>query len=67
MWGCPAWVAGSWPRRRALRPQLKLLFITGYASEAIFDIDAMPGTELLNKPFSMAELAARLAHLTHDS
>ena len=51
---------------RALRPQLKVLFITGYATEAIFDVDAMPGTELLNKPFSMAELAARVAHLTHD-
>lgn len=52
---------------RALRPQLRVLFITGYAKEAIFDVDAMPGPALLNKPFSMAELAARVTRLTHGS
>ena len=50
---------------RALRSELKVLFITGYASDAIFDLDAMPGSELLNKPFKLAELAARVAQLIH--
>lgn len=48
---------------RALRPGLKVLFITGYASEAIFDVDSGAGMELLNKPFSMAELARRIERL----
>jgi PAS domain S-box-containing protein len=51
-------------RARELRPDLKVLFITGYANDAIADIDAAAGVELLNKPFTMAELAARVRHLT---
>jgi CheY-like chemotaxis protein len=50
---------------RALRPGLKVLFITGYASDATFDVDPKSGIELLNKPFTMTELARRIAHLTH--
>ena len=50
---------------RALRPQLKVLFITGYASDAVFDLDAMPGSALLNKPFNLVELAARVDQLLH--
>jgi PAS domain S-box-containing protein len=49
---------------RELRPGLKVLFITGYASDAIFDDDAACGVELLNKPFTMAELAVRVRRLT---
>jgi PAS domain S-box-containing protein len=49
---------------RELRPDLKVLFITGYASDAIFDVDPDSATELLNKPFTMAELARRVQHLT---
>ena len=52
-------------RARALQPQLKVLFITGYASEAIFDLDTMPGSALLNKPFNLVELAARVDKLMH--
>jgi PAS domain S-box-containing protein len=51
-------------RARELQPGLKVLFITGYASDAIFDVDAASGVELLNKPFTMAELAARVRRLT---
>ncbi len=51
---------------RALRPQLKVLFITGYASDAVFDLEAMPGSALLNKPFNLAELAARVDKLMHS-
>lgn len=49
---------------RELRPELKVLFTTGYASDAIFDVDPGSGMELLNKPFTMAELANRVRHLT---
>ena len=49
---------------RELQPGLQVLFITGYANDAIFDIDAASGAELLNKPFTMAELAARVRRLT---
>jgi DNA-binding response OmpR family regulator len=47
---------------RVLRPQLKVLFITGYAENAVFThghIDA--GFEVLCKPFEMDALAARIA------
>ncbi|WEN15548.1 PAS domain-containing protein [Rhodanobacter sp. AS-Z3] len=49
---------------RALRPALKVLFITGYASDATFDADPEAGIELLNKPFTMADLARRIERLT---
>jgi PAS domain S-box-containing protein len=49
---------------RELLPGLKVLFITGYASDSVFDVETMDGVELLNKPFTMAELAARVRHLT---
>lgn len=51
-------------RARARRPDLKVLFITGYARDAIFDDDPGAGMELLNKPFTLAELASRVRHLT---
>ncbi|MFC5438347.1 PAS domain-containing protein [Rhodanobacter umsongensis] len=51
-------------RARELQPGLKVLFITGYADDAIFDVDAASGVELLNKPFTTAELAARVRRLT---
>jgi len=46
---------------RALRPDLKVLFTTGYARNAIVHhgrLDA--GVELITKPFSYADLAARV-------
>jgi PAS domain S-box-containing protein len=46
---------------RALRPNLKVLFTTGYARDAIVHhgrLDA--GVELITKPFSYEELAARV-------
>ncbi len=48
-----------------MRPGLKVLFITGYANDATFNVDPESGMELLNKPFTMAELARRITHLTH--
>ncbi len=45
-------------RARALRPGLKVLFISGFASDALAD-----HRPLLSKPFRRAELAAELAKL----
>lgn len=49
---------------RALRPELKILFITGYAENAVVgDGDLDPGMHLLTKPFAMDELASRIKAL----
>ena len=46
---------------RALRPDLKVLFTTGYARNAIVHHGRLdPGVELITKPFSYADLAARV-------
>ena len=48
---------------RSLRPGLKVLFITGYAEDAIFGDGSGtldPGLQMLTKPFSIDALAARL-------
>ncbi|UAK23131.1 hybrid sensor histidine kinase/response regulator [Sphingomonas nostoxanthinifaciens] len=47
---------------RALRPNLKVLFITGYAENAAVGNGHLePGMELLTKPFSMEALAVKVA------
>ncbi|WPO98366.1 PAS domain-containing protein [Pseudomonas sp. HR96] len=49
---------------RSLRPQLKILFITGYAENAVVgDGNLEPGMHLLTKPFAMDELASRIEQL----
>jgi PAS domain S-box-containing protein len=51
-------------RARELRPELKVLFTTGYARNAIVHhgrLDA--GVELITKPFTYADLAARVRDL----
>lgn len=46
---------------RQLRPKLKVLFATGYARDAIVhDGKLDPGVQLINKPFSYNDLAAKL-------
>ena len=50
---------------RALRPDLKVLFITGYAeSTVIGDRQLEPGMHLLTKPFEVDVLASRVRELT---
>ena len=52
---------------RRLRPDLKVLFITGYAENAVFNHGHIaPGMELLTKPFAIEELAARVQRLLRD-
>jgi PAS domain S-box-containing protein len=46
---------------RALRPDLKVLFITGYAENAVLNHGHIQhGMEVLTKPFAVAELAGRV-------
>lgn len=45
---------------RENRPNLKTLFITGYAENAILGGSLGPGMEILTKPFAMETLAARV-------
>jgi signal transduction histidine kinase/CheY-like chemotaxis protein len=47
-----------------LRPQLKVLFTTGYARDALTHSGRLdPGVHLVTKPFSFADLAAALSKL----
>ncbi|MEN3975521.1 PAS domain-containing protein [Emcibacter sp. SYSU 3D8] len=49
---------------RQIRPALKVLFITGYAENAVVGNGQLePGMELLTKPFAMEDLAARIRDL----
>ncbi len=45
-------------------PHLKVLFISGYAGEALAELEALPeGHSLLQKPFGIQELAERVREL----
>ena len=49
---------------RRIRPTLKVLFTTGYARNAIVHHGRLdPGVELITKPFSYTDLAARIRDL----
>ena len=49
---------------RAARPALPVLFITGYAENAVFNHGHLdPGMQVLTKPFLMAALAQRITDL----
>ena len=67
--GCrPAWWhdrAAAWPMRRDNeRPDLQVLFTTGYARNAIVHGGVLdPGTHLLPKPFTYTALAAKIRAL----
>jgi len=48
---------------RGLRPDLKILFMTGYADDALLD-DVLPeGVDLIAKPFDLDVLAAKAGAL----
>ena len=47
---------------RRLRPDLKVLFITGYADKAVLDdIGSLPGTDVMLKPFDLDKLVDKVA------
>ena len=49
---------------RVTRPDLKVLFITGYAENAVLGNGHLePGMEVLTKPFVMEALASRIKTL----
>ncbi|MBA1229381.1 response regulator [Pseudomonas viridiflava] len=49
---------------RAVRPDLKILFVTGYAENAALEHDTLePGMYVLPKPFAIAALTARVTEL----
>ena len=53
---------------RAARPALKILFITGYAENAVLNhghLDA--GMQVLTKPFAMDALASRITRLFDET
>ena len=53
---------------RALRPGLRVLFITGYAENAaIGDGHLEPGMHVLTKPFALEALATRIRDIVADS
>ncbi len=52
---------------RAKRPNLKVLYTTGYTRNAIVHNGMLdPGTNLLTKPFSIEELAAKVRKILDD-
>ena len=52
---------------RALRPDLKVLFITGYAENAVLNHGHIQhGMEVLTKPFAVADLTARVDRMLRD-
>ena len=49
---------------RAVRPELKVLFITGYAENAVVGNGHLdPGMAVLTKPFAVDDLAGKIRHL----
>lgn len=48
---------------RALKPDFPVLLITGYAGAALDRLEPVTGVEILQKPFSLDELAARVRGL----
>ncbi len=53
---------------RAVRPDLKILFVTGYAENAALAHDTLePGMYVLPKPFSIAALTGRVTELLNSA
>ena len=51
---------------RALRPDLKVLFITGYAESTVMGAHPTSGMSVLTKPFALESLAAKIRALIAD-
>jgi CheY-like chemotaxis protein len=54
-------------RARAMRPSLKVLYITGYSRNAVVHQGRLDeGVELMQKPFSQAQIAMRIRTILDD-
>lgn len=54
--------AGTLPRLRVLRPDLRVVISTGRVNDAVLDLmECYPGVRLMPKPFSLADLRGHLA------
>ena len=65
-WACPAGMNGRQvaDAARAARPDLKVLFITGYAENALVGNGQLePGMQVMTKPFDVDALARRIRDL----
>jgi DNA-binding response OmpR family regulator len=49
-----------------LRPGLRVLLVTGYASKALGEAQLAAGIEVMAKPFAIDGLASRVAALLRD-
>jgi CheY-like chemotaxis protein len=68
--GLPEGMSGRQLAEEALRrrPDLKVLFTTGYARDAVFHGSRLePGVELIAKPFTAGALAARIRTILEDA
>jgi CheY-like chemotaxis protein len=52
---------------RALRPQMKILYMTGYSGEFIRADMLTPGVSFIQKPFTPADLGRKIRRLLADS
>ena len=53
---------------RTTRPNLKVLFVTGYAENAVVGNGHLdPGMAVITKPFVMAELGNKVREMIEDS
>lgn len=53
---------------RVTRPDLKVLFVTGYSGSAVLELGPLDaGMRLLHKPFTMEALASRIGELILES
>jgi DNA-binding LytR/AlgR family response regulator len=53
---------------RVLRPELKVLFITGYAENAVVGNGHLePGMQVITKPFAMEALASKVRDMIDAS
>ena len=57
----------SSPTRRVSRPNLKVLFITGYAESAAVSMGFLdPGVAMITKPFALDMLMARIRTMIEE-
>ena len=49
------------------RPDMRVLFMSGYAEDASFDIERFAGAGFLQKPLSVTSLARKVREVLHGA